>query len=275
MLGKDGWLCLLPFFSVLFVLCHTCDILVPSWVLPSKTNSLGSSSSPFSRGARPQGCDQELHASTEQTQLCSLSGRGSVSYCPVFWCRLQYICLYLWAEISSRLTLINYTPLHTHTTTYHQLSSILSLPREIIQWSILLLRAQTCSNGEEAAFYPLFPECFTDSSSFIQSLSMLDSWDSIFVPIFFPSTCFPSSPWFCSHLFAHTTQIYSSKQDLSPEHQILHHWPLHLQWFLRFLNWIVRSSEMRTMPRSPACIPQGLHFRKHLVYFYCDIEVSE
>ena len=114
MLGKDGWLCLLPFYPVLFVLCHTCDILVPSWVLPSKTNSLGSSSSPFSCGARPQGCDQELHASTEQTQLCSLSGRGSVSYCPVFWCRLQYICLYLWAEISSKLTLINYTPLHTH-----------------------------------------------------------------------------------------------------------------------------------------------------------------
>ena len=38
----------------------------------------------------------------------------SVSYRPVFWCRLQYICLYLWAEISSRLPLINYTPLRTH-----------------------------------------------------------------------------------------------------------------------------------------------------------------
>jgi len=144
-----------------------------------------------------------------------------------------------------------------------------SLPREIIQRPIPLLRAQTCSNGKEAAFHPLSPACFTNSSSFIHP------WDSIFVPIFFPSTCFPPSPWFWSHLFAHTTQTYGSRQDLSPEHQLLHHWLLHLQWFPWFLNWIMRSSEIRTMPRSPACMLQGLHFRKHLVYFPYDAEVSE
>ena len=193
----------------------------------------------------------------------------SVSYHPVFLCSLQYICLYLWSEISSRLPLINYTPLHTHTTTHHQLSSMFSLPREIIQRPIPLLRAQTCSNGKEAAFHPLSPVCFTNSSSFIHP------WDSIFVPVFFPSTCFPPAPWFWSHLFAHTTQTYGSRQDLSPEHQILHHWLPHLQWFPWFLNWIMRSSDIRTMPRSPTCMPQGLHFRKHLVYFHSDAEVSE
>ena len=76
---RERWMILLSAAflpSAIFVLCHTCCILVPSRVLPSKTNSLGSSSSPFSPGAHPQGCDQELHESTEQTQLCSLAGQG-------------------------------------------------------------------------------------------------------------------------------------------------------------------------------------------------------
>lgn len=183
--------------SAIFVLCHTCCILVPSRVLPSKTNSLGSSSSPFSPGAHPQGCDQELHESTEQTQLCSLAGQGvqlATALCSgADFNTFVYICEQKFPPDYLSLT----TPPYTHTTTHHQLSSVFSLPREIIQRPILLLRAQTCSDGKEAPFHPLSPECFTSSPSFIHPLSMLDSWDSIFAPVFFPSTCFPPSPWLC------------------------------------------------------------------------------
>lgn len=116
---RERWMTLLSAAflpSAIFVLCHTCYILVPSWVLPSKTNSLGSSSSPFSPGAHPQACDQELHASTEH---CSLSGQGvqlatTLCSCAVFNI-FVYICDQKFPPDYLSLTTPPYTHTHNHT----------------------------------------------------------------------------------------------------------------------------------------------------------------
>lgn len=79
--------------------------------------------------------------------------------------------------------------------------------------------------------------------------------------VFFPSHCFRS------YLFANTSQICGSTQDLSPELQYLHLQLLYLQCLPQFIHWLVRSSKMSSMPSLPTCTPQGLHCRKHCMYF--------
>lgn len=147
-------------------------------------------------------------------------------------------------------TTLHYQPLppHTHThrntTTHHQSSS---LPREIIQCLIMLLRAQTHSNGEE--FSPVSVPCLFYGLLLLSSPYMCwvpgtPSWPNL-LPTLHASL---SSQGFHSHLFAHTSQILGSRQDLSPELQVLHYQLLSLPWVPQFMHWVVRSSRMSVMP---------------------------
>lgn len=139
-------------------------------------------------------------------------------------------------------TTLRYPHTHIHTEMpLHQLSSD-SPARWIIQCLIMMLRAQTCLLPPSVSC--LFYGCFS-LYLILKCVGFLEFclWPTLHV--------FLLSHGSHSHVFADTSQICVSSQDLSPELWVLHLQLLYLQWLSQFVHWIVRSSKMSTMPYLP------------------------
>lgn len=127
----------------------------------------------------------------------------------------------------------------------------------------MLLRAHTGSKGEDTSFcfLTLLPSSPMDSSPFLQSfVCLLPDIPSLTQSPSHP-TCCPTAP-----NSAHTSQTDGPDRIISPGLQVLRVRPLYLHGWPWSLHWMVGSSNTRTMPHSPSCIPQGLPLWRQFMY---------
>lgn len=152
-------------------------------------------------------------------------------------------------------------PTHTHIHAempLHQPSSDSSAP-QIIQCLITMLRAQTCFLPPSVSC--LFYGCFS-LYLVLKCVGFLEFYLWPTLDVFLPSHGSHS------HVFADTSQICVSRQNLSPELWVLHLRLLYLQWLSQFILWIVRYSKMSTMPYLPwrLALQEAFHIFSNIIH---------